>query len=83
MSFARRNSKSRARCNGDSMRGKRKLRKVEAMSSESERVYECDLCAWLLRVPADVSFGEVQSEFDGHNCKVNALKRKPLATKKL
>lgn len=61
------------------MRGKRKLRQVEAMSNETERVYECDLCAWLLRVPADVSFAEVQAEFDSHDCKVNALKRKPIA----
>lgn len=44
------------------------------MSTEQEQVYECDLCAWLLRVPTDVSFGEIEAEFDEHDCKVNSLK---------
>lgn len=56
------------------MRGKRKLRRIDAMSTEQEQVYECDLCAWLLRVEAD--FGEIQAEFDEHDCKVNSFKNR-------
>ena len=58
------------------MRGKRKLRKIEAMSTDAEQVYECDLCACLLGVPADLNFSDIQTEFDGHDCKVNSVKNK-------
>jgi hypothetical protein len=59
------------------MRGKRKLRQVDAMSTETEQVYECDLCAWLLRVPAHVAFDEIKVQFDEHDCKENSLKKRP------
>ncbi len=44
------------------------------MSTEAEQVYECDLCACLLRVPADINFSDIQTEFGGHDCKVNSVK---------
>ncbi len=61
------------------MRGKRKLRKIEVMSTEDEQVYECDCCAWLLRVPRDVTFSDIEAEFDSHDCKVNSLKTRASA----
>jgi hypothetical protein len=41
--------------------GKRKVRRIDATSTEAEQVYECDLCAWLLRVPADVNCTDIQA----------------------
>ena len=40
------------------------------MSTEAEQVYECDLCACLLRVPADINFSDIQTEFGGHELQV-------------
>jgi hypothetical protein len=46
------------------------------MSTAAESVYECDLCIWMMRIPADGSFDDVQAAYDAHNCKQNSLKKK-------
>jgi hypothetical protein len=68
-------------CYNSAMRGKRKLRKIEVMSTDSEDVYECDCCAWLLRVAPAVSVSEVLTEFNSHDCKLNSLKKGPAFSK--
>jgi hypothetical protein len=62
------------------MRGKRKLRKVEGMSTEVTHIYECDSCAWTLDVPAALDTAKIEAEFTGHDCKENALKKCPPST---
>ena len=57
------------------MRGKRVLRKVEGISTDTEHVYECDSCIWMVNVSPDRSFSEIQAEFEGHDCKENSLKK--------
>lgn len=57
------------------MRGKRKLSKIEFMSNDSNQVYECDACAWMLNSPLERTLSDIQSEFDSHDCKENSLKR--------
>jgi len=46
----------------------RQLRKVEALSSEMEHVYECDSCVWVVHVSTERHVQEVQMEFNGHDC---------------
>lgn len=58
------------------MRGKRKLQKIEVLSTNAEQVYECDCCAWLLHVAGDVGLSAIQAEFDSHDCKFNSLKNR-------
>jgi hypothetical protein len=58
---------------------KRKLRKLENVSRDTEHVYECDVCMWMLIVPPDRKFSEIQSEFEGHDCKENSLKKRPIS----
>jgi hypothetical protein len=60
------------------MRGKRKLRQIDVMSTDVTHVYECDACAWMLDAPAAMALSEIQAEFDEHDCKENALKKKPV-----
>jgi hypothetical protein len=54
---------------------------IEAMSTDAEQIYECDLCTLLLCVPADINFSDIQGEFDGHECNANSLKNKVAGTK--
>jgi hypothetical protein len=61
------------------VRGKRTLRKIEGMSTDTEHVYECDSCIWMVHVSPDRSFGEIQAEFNDHDCKDNSLKKKPIS----
>jgi hypothetical protein len=58
------------------MRGKRKLQKIEGMSSHTIHVYECESCTWTFDVPANLAVREIQSKFDGHDCKANGLNKK-------
>jgi len=60
------------------MRGKRVLRKLENMSDETEHVYECEACIWMVHVAPDRHPSEIQAEFDGHDCKENSFKKKPI-----
>jgi hypothetical protein len=62
----------------DPMRGKRKLRKIEVLSTEAVAVYECDACAWMLNAPAERTLSEIETEFDDHDCKKNALGKRPV-----
>jgi hypothetical protein len=59
------------------MRGKRSLRKIEAMSTNTTHVYECGSCSWMMEISADRNFSEIHAEFDGHDCKENLLKERP------
>jgi hypothetical protein len=36
------------------------------MSSETEHVYECDSCVWVVHVSPDRHADEIQMEFDEH-----------------
>lgn len=60
------------------MRGKRRLRKIEILSTETVAVYECDACAWMLHAPAERALSEIETEFDDHDCKQNAVGKKPI-----
>lgn len=51
----------------------RQLRKVEALSSEREHVYECDSCVWVVNVNPERHPDEVQMEFDEHKCEEHSL----------
>ena len=57
------------------MRGKRVLRKVESISTDTEHVYESDSCIWMVNVSRDRSLSEIQVEFEGHDCEDNSLKK--------
>jgi hypothetical protein len=63
------------------LRGKRSLRKLEAVSTDKEHVYECDACVWMVTVSPERSFGEIQAEFEEHDCSENSLKKKPIGYK--
>jgi len=60
------------------MRGKRKLRKIETMSTDTNHVYECDMCIWMMETSPDQSPIEVELEFNAHDCKANSLKYRPV-----
>ena len=47
----------------------RQLRKVEVLSSDHEHVYECDSCVRVVHVHPDRHPAEIQTEFDGHDCR--------------
>jgi hypothetical protein len=51
----------------------RQLRKVEALSNDSEHVYECDACVWVVNVKPHRHPDEIQMEFDGHKCEEHPL----------
>jgi hypothetical protein len=58
-----------AHCASDEAKmGFRQLRKIEGLSNETEHVYECDSCAWVVHVGPDRHIAEVQMEFDEHRC---------------
>jgi hypothetical protein len=60
------------------MEGKRVLKKLRSMSTVSTEVYECEACAWMLRVPVGGDQNDVQAEFGRHDCKANSLKKRPV-----
>jgi hypothetical protein len=47
---------------------RRQLRKVEALSSETEHVYECDSCVWVVHVNPERHPDEIEMQFDEHDC---------------
>ena len=47
---------------------RRQLRKVEGLSSETEHVYECDSCVWIVHVSPERNVDELRMEFDEHKC---------------
>jgi hypothetical protein len=60
------------------MRGKPNLRKIEVLSTETVAVYECDACSWMLDAPTEMTLSEIETEFRDHDCKQNALNKKPI-----
>jgi hypothetical protein len=54
----------------------RQLRKVEALSSETEHVYKCDSCVWVVHVSPDRHIDEVQMDFDEHKCEEYSVSKR-------
>ena len=54
----------------------RQLRKVEALSSETDHVYECDACIWVVHVSPERHPAEIQMEFDRHDCKEYSMNQR-------
>ena len=52
---------------------RRQLKKVEALSNDTEHVFECDSCVWVVHVIPERHLGEVQAEFDEHKCEEHSL----------
>ena len=50
----------------------RKMKRVEALSTEQEHVFECSACPYLLRVLPQASIEEIRLEFDSHDCGKNS-----------
>jgi hypothetical protein len=46
----------------------RQLRKVEALSSDHQHLYECDSCLWVVHVASHRHSREIEMEFDQHKC---------------
>jgi hypothetical protein len=57
------------------LRGKRTLRKIEAMCTDKLDVYECDSCLWMAHVPPTQSFDEIEMDFRVHDCKKHSLSK--------
>jgi hypothetical protein len=57
----------------------RQLRKVEALSSDREHVYECDSCLWVVNVHPDRHPDEIEAEFNEHNCREFSRARRGLS----
>jgi hypothetical protein len=54
----------------------RQLRKVEGLSSETEHVYECDACVWVVHVSPERHPDEIQMEFDEHICEEHSVSKR-------
>jgi hypothetical protein len=58
------------------MVGYRKIRKVQGRSNALMTVYECDSCLWIVNVPYEKKFPDVQQKFDNHDCNEKPFRQK-------
>ena len=54
----------------------RQLRKVDALSNDSEHVYECDSCLWIANVLYEKNFAEVELKFESHDCNEKPFRKR-------
>jgi hypothetical protein len=53
----------------------RKIRKVLGRSNALMTVYECDSCLWIVNVPYERKFPEIQQKFETHDCSEKPLRQ--------